>query len=156
VAKVEARIVRHSLAILSPITSPAHPATRTTRGRVITGKMATETHDGGETIQQCYDMPRVVPNRIALNSPHHRQAHQITPTSFMSSNQNRDTISSNAGSVAVIANTIQLVEAIGRQLSSSQEEQGDDKLNQARDLVTSEVQPMVEESDLRVIEEEIS
>jgi hypothetical protein len=74
----------------------------------------------------------------------------------MSSNQNRDTISSNAGSVAVIANTIQLVEAIGRQLSSSQEEQGDDKLNQARDLVTSEVQPMVEESDLRVIEEEIS
>jgi hypothetical protein len=72
----------------------------------------------------------------------------------MSSNQNQNTISSNVGSVAVIASTV--VEAIGRQLSSSQEEQGDDKLNQARDLVTSQVQPIVEETDLRVIEEEIT
>jgi hypothetical protein len=72
----------------------------------------------------------------------------------MSSNQNQNTISSNVGSVAVIASTV--VEAIGRQLSSSQEEQGDDKLNEARDLVTSQVQPIVEETDLRVIEEEIT
>ena len=49
-----------------------------------------------------------------------------------------------------------IAKAIGRQLSSSQEEQGDDKLNQARDLVTGEVQPMVDETDLGVIEEEIT
>ena len=111
-----------------------------------------ETHDGGETIRQWYCMPRAVPDRIALNSPHHRQAHQITPMfdPFMSSNQNQESISSHARSVAAIA------KAIGRQLSSSQEEQGDDKLNQARDLVTGEVQPMVDETNLRVIEEEIT
>ena len=72
----------------------------------------------------------------------------------MGSNQNQNPTSSNAGSVAVILNTV--VGTIGRQLSSSQEEQGDEKLNEARDLVTSEIQPMVEESNLRVIEERIT
>ena len=45
-----------------------------------------------------------------------------------------------------------------KQLPSSQEEQGEDKLNQARDLVKSdEVQQCVEEleTDIRVIEEKI-
>jgi hypothetical protein len=73
----------------------------------------------------------------------------------MSPNQNhQETISSNAGSVAMIANAV--VKAVGKQLPSSQEERGDEKLNQARDIVTSEVQSMVEESDLRVIEERIT
>ena len=72
----------------------------------------------------------------------------------MSTNQNQNPISSNAASVAVIMNTV--VNAIERQLVSSQEEQADNKLDQARDLVTSaEVQPMVEETNLRVIEEQI-
>jgi hypothetical protein len=57
-----------------------------------------------------------------------------------------DTISSNAGSAAAIANEV--VKALGKQLPSSQERLGDDKLNQARDLVTSEVQSMVEEDEL--------
>jgi hypothetical protein len=65
----------------------------------------------------------------------------------MSPNQNQqDTISSNAGSAAAIANAV--VKALGKQLPSSQEKLGDDKLNQARDLVTSEVQSMVEEDEL--------
>ncbi len=61
---------------------------------------------------------------------------------------------SGAGSVAMIANAV--VKVMGKQLPSSQEEQGDDKLNQARDLVTSEVKSIVGESDLRVIEERIT
>jgi hypothetical protein len=65
-----------------------------------------------------------------------------------------DAISSNVGSVAVIAKAV--VKAMGKQLPSSQEEQGDDKLNEARDLVTSEVQSMVEENDLQVIEDKIT
>jgi hypothetical protein len=72
----------------------------------------------------------------------------------MSSDQNHDTISSNAGSMVVIATTV--VKAIGRQLPSSQREQGDEKLNEARDLVTSKIQPMVEESDRRFIKEKIT
>ena len=59
-----------------------------------------------------------------------------------------------AGSMAEIANAV--VKAMGKQLPSSQEERGDDRLNQARDLVTSEVKAMVEENDLRVIEEKIT
>jgi hypothetical protein len=72
----------------------------------------------------------------------------------MSSDQNQNIIPSNAGSVAVIVNTF--VEVIGGRLSSSQEEQGDHTLNEARDLVTGEIQPMVEESNLRFIEEKIT
>jgi hypothetical protein len=51
-----------------------------------------------------------------------------------------------------------VVKAIGKQLPSAQEEQGDDKLNRARDLVASdEVQSVEElESDVRVIEESIT
>lgn len=59
-----------------------------------------------------------------------------------------------AGSVAEIAKAV--VKAVGKQLPSAQEERGDDKLNQARDLVTTEVQSMVEKGDLRVIEEKIT
>lgn len=69
----------------------------------------------------------------------------------MSPNQNhQDTISSKAGSVAAIANAV--VKSVGKQLPSSQVELGDDKLNQARDLLTSEVRSMVDANDLRVIE----
>ena len=72
----------------------------------------------------------------------------------MSPNQNpQGAISSNAGSVAAIANAV--VKTMGKQLPSSQEKQGDDKLNQARDLVTREVS-IVEEDDLRVIEDKIT
>ena len=74
----------------------------------------------------------------------------------MSLDQNHgDTTSSNTGSLSVITN---VVKAIGKQLPSAQEEQGDDKLNRARGLVESdEVQSAVElESDLRVIEEKIT
>jgi hypothetical protein len=46
--------------------------------------------------------------------------------------------------------------AVGKQLPSSLEKQGDDQLNQARDLVTNEVRSMVEEDDLRDIEEKIN
>ena len=63
-----------------------------------------------------------------------------------------DTTSSNAGPLGMIA------KAMKKQLPSSQEEQGEDKLNQARDLVKSdEVQQCVEEleTDIRVIEEKI-
>jgi len=75
----------------------------------------------------------------------------------MTSNQNRqDTtdIPSNAGPVAVIANAV--LKTVGKQLPSSQEERGDYKLERARDLVSSEVQNMAEEGDLRVIEEKIT
>ena len=73
----------------------------------------------------------------------------------MSPNQNhQDATASNAGSVAVIANAV--AKAIGKQLPSAQEERGDERLNQARDLVSSEeVQAMVEGSNLSVIEEKI-
>jgi hypothetical protein len=41
---------------------------------------------------------------------------------------------------------------------SSQEKQGDEQLNQARDLLSSEVtvQSMIEETEIRVIEEKIA
>jgi hypothetical protein len=74
----------------------------------------------------------------------------------MSPNQNHeDTTPSNAGSLAVLTN---VVKAIGKQLPSAQEEQGDDKLSRARDLVKSDVVQTVEEleSDVRVIEEKIT
>ena len=62
---------------------------------------------------------------------------------------------SGAGSVAMIANAV--VKVMGKQLPSSQEEQGDDKLNQARDLVTSEeVRTVVAENDLQTIEDQIT
>jgi hypothetical protein len=66
----------------------------------------------------------------------------------------QDTIPSNVGHVAAIGNVF--MNAIGIQLSSSQEQEGDDNLNQARDLVTSEIRSMVGEDDLRVIQEEIT
>ena len=101
-------------------------------------------------------MHRVVPDRIALNPPHPGKSIKLPPylPSFMSSNQNQNTISSNAGSVAAIADSV--VKAIEKQLPSSQEEQGDDKLNQARELVSPKVQSIAEETDVRVIEEKIT
>ena len=66
----------------------------------------------------------------------------------------QEAISSAAGSVTAIANAV--VKAVGKQRPSAQEEQGDDKLNKARDLVTNEVQSMVEGDDLSVIEEKIT
>ena len=73
----------------------------------------------------------------------------------MNPNQNhQDAISSNAGSVVAIANAV--VKAMGDQLPSSQAERGDVNLNQARDLVTGDAQSMVEENDLRFIEEKIT
>jgi hypothetical protein len=39
---------------------------------------------------------------------------------------------------------------------SSQEKRGDDRLNQARDLIASEVRTVVTESDLKVIEDKIT
>jgi hypothetical protein len=65
----------------------------------------------------------------------------------MSPNQIRKEMPPNAGAV--------LATAMGKQLPSSQEEQGDDKLKQARDLVTSEVRTVVAENDIRVIEEKL-
>ena len=51
-----------------------------------------------------------------------------------------------------------IAKAMKKQLPSSQEEQGEDKLNRARDLVKSdEVQGVEElETDIRVIEEKIT
>jgi hypothetical protein len=77
--RVETRIVWPSLAMLSPITAPTRPAARMTCDRMITVKTVTGTYDGSETMQQWYYMPRVVPDCIALNYPHHRQAQQTTP-----------------------------------------------------------------------------
>jgi hypothetical protein len=45
---------------------------------------------------------------------------------------------------------------MGRQLPSSQETRGDDKLKQATDLVTSEVLAVTTETDLKVIEDKIT
>jgi hypothetical protein len=73
----------------------------------------------------------------------------------MSPNQShQETISSNAGSVAVIANAV--VKALGKQLPSSQEKVRDDKLDQAGDLVKSEVQSMIGEDDLIAIQGRIT
>ena len=66
-----------------------------------------------------------------------------------------DASASNAVSAACdIAN--KLVKAVGRQLPSVQEEEGDDLLTKARDLVTNQVQSIVEGDDLKVIEDKIT
>ena len=66
-----------------------------------------------------------------------------------------ETATNNAGAVAgVFAN--KFVKALGKQLPSVQEEEGDDLLNRARDLVTDQLQAIVEGDDRRVIEEEIT
>ena len=67
-----------------------------------------------------------------------------------------DAIPSNVGSVADIAKAC--VKAMGKQHPSAQEEQGADKLNQARDLVTRQVQsiPASEGNDVQVIEKKIT
>ena len=66
-----------------------------------------------------------------------------------------ETAAKNAGAVAgVFAN--KFVKAMGKQLPSAQEEQGDDLLNQARELVTDKVQSIVCGDDLKVIEEKIT
>ena len=71
----------------------------------------------------------------------------------MSPNQNhQETASSNAGSLAMIAN---VVKAMKKRLPSSQEEQAEDKLNQARDLVSDEVSSFLE-TDVKSIEEKIT
>jgi hypothetical protein len=49
-----------------------------------------------------------------------------------------------------------ILNAVKKHFASSQEKQGDDQLIQARDLVTSGVQSMIAENDLRVIEEKIA
>ena len=70
----------------------------------------------------------------------------------MGPNQNHKGIPPNAGAVFATA----FLNAMGKQLPSSQETRGDDKLKQARDLVTSEVRTVVEENDLKVIEDKIT
>ena len=45
---------------------------------------------------------------------------------------------------------------VGKQLLSSQEKRGDDKLKQASDLVTNEFRTLVTEDDLRVVEDKIT
>lgn len=71
----------------------------------------------------------------------------------MGLNQNhKGTISSNAGPMAVIANAV--AKAMEKRLSSSQERQGDNKLDQARDLAT-----VVEEDDIidiSIVEQKVS
>jgi hypothetical protein len=46
--------------------------------------------------------------------------------------------------------------SVKRHFPSSQETRGDDKLKQARDLVTSQVRTVVTEDDLRFIEDKIT
>jgi hypothetical protein len=58
----------------------------------------------------------------------------------------------NAGAVLATA----LLNALGKHLPSSQETRGDDKLKQARDLVTNEVRVVVPGYDLKVIEDKIT
>jgi hypothetical protein len=70
----------------------------------------------------------------------------------MSPNQNHKEIPPNAG--VVVATTI--LNAMGKQLPSSQEARGDDKLKKARDLVTSEVRTFAPEDDLTVIEDKFT
>jgi hypothetical protein len=53
----------------------------------------------------------------------------------------------NAGAVFATA----FLNAVGKQLPSSQEERGDDQLKRARDLVSGEVQYVITESDLKII-----
>jgi hypothetical protein len=73
----------------------------------------------------------------------------------MSLDQNhQETVSSNAGSVAVIANAV--VKAVEKQLPSSQEKRGDEKLNQAHDLIMGEAQSEIEEDDISFIEDKIT
>ncbi|KAI0274562.1 hypothetical protein BGY98DRAFT_53569 [Russula aff. rugulosa BPL654] len=70
----------------------------------------------------------------------------------MSPNRNHNEIPPNAGAVIATA----FLNAMGRQLPSSQETRGDDKLKQATDLVTSEVLAVTTETDLKVIEDKIT
>jgi hypothetical protein len=70
----------------------------------------------------------------------------------MSPNRNYKEIPPNAGAVIATA----FLDAMGRQLPSSQETRGDDKLKQATDLVTSEVRAVAAENDLKVIEDKIT
>jgi hypothetical protein len=70
----------------------------------------------------------------------------------MSPNQNHKEFPPNAGAVFATA----LLNAAGKQLPSSQETRGDDKLKKARDLVTTEVRTVTPENDLRIIEDKIT
>jgi hypothetical protein len=70
----------------------------------------------------------------------------------MSPSRNHNEIPPNAGAVIATA----FLNAMGRQLPSSQETRGDDKLKQATDLVTSEVLAVTTETDLKVIEDKIT
>ncbi len=71
----------------------------------------------------------------------------------MSPNRNAKEMPPNAGAVFATA----FLNAMGKQLPSSQETRGDDKLKQARDLVTSEeVRTDVAENDLQTIEDQIT
>jgi hypothetical protein len=69
----------------------------------------------------------------------------------MSPNQIHKEIPPNAGAVLATA----ILNAMGKQLPSSQEARGDDKLKQARDLVTSQVR-VAAEHDIKVIEDQIT
>ena len=66
----------------------------------------------------------------------------------------KDTIPSNPGPVVVIANAD--TKAPWKRFSRPQAERGDDMLNQARDFVTGEARSMIEENDVRVIEDRIT
>jgi len=70
----------------------------------------------------------------------------------MSPNRNHKEMPPNAGAVFATA----FLTAVAKQLPSSQETRGDDKLKQARDLVTSEVRTVAAENDLKVIEDKIT
>lgn len=70
----------------------------------------------------------------------------------MSPNQTHKEIPPNAGAVLATA----FLNAVGKQFPSSQEKRGDDRLKQARDLVTSEVRTVIPETDLKVIEDKIT
>jgi hypothetical protein len=65
--------------------------------------------------------------------------------------RNPQSIPPNAG--AVFATTF--VNAVAKQLPSSQEKRGDDKLDRAREL-TNEFQSVLAETDLRAIEDKIT
>ncbi len=67
-------------------------------------------------------------------------------------NEDHQEIPPNAG--AVLANAF--LKTMGKQLPSSQVKRGDDKLKQARDIVTPEVQSKMPENDLKVIEDQIT
>jgi len=66
-------------------------------------------------------------------------------------NPSHQDIPPNAGAIVVTT----ILNAMARQLPSSQEKRGDDKLDRAREL-TNEFQSVLAETDLRAIEDKIT